>query len=41
MINSVGVFGERIGQAIQKIHERNGAIFYAQTDVVKIIVRCL
>ncbi|CAF1383220.1 unnamed protein product [Rotaria sp. Silwood1] len=30
------IFGERIGRALQKVHEKNGAIFYSQADVIKL-----
>ncbi|CAF2584587.1 unnamed protein product [Rotaria sp. Silwood2] len=30
------IFGERIGRALQKIHEKNGAIFYSQANVIKL-----
>ncbi|CAF4020689.1 unnamed protein product, partial [Rotaria magnacalcarata] len=30
------IFGQRIGQALQKIHEKNGAIFYPQANVTKL-----
>ncbi|CAF4437661.1 unnamed protein product, partial [Rotaria magnacalcarata] len=33
------IFGQRIGQALQKIHEKNGAIFYPQANVTKLTVR--
>ena len=35
----LGIFGQRIGQALQKVHERNGAKFYAEAQTVGITVR--
>jgi len=33
-----GIFGERIGRALQKIHEKNGARFYSEANVIEITV---
>lgn len=33
-----GIFGERIGRALQKIHEKNGARFYPQATVTQLMV---
>lgn len=32
-----GTFGERIGRALQKLHEKNGAKFYSQAIVTQLI----
>ncbi len=33
-----GIFGEKIGRALQKIHEKNGAKFYSEVNVTELTV---
>jgi hypothetical protein len=34
----LGIFGEKVSRALQKVHENNGAKFYAEANVTELTV---
>ena len=39
LFSSLGIFGEKVGLALQKVHEKNGAKFYPETQITELTVR--
>lgn len=37
-VSRLGIFGERVARAVQKVHEKNGAKFYPEANVTEISV---